>query len=341
MRIVHLVCSSNYAGVERYVQRLALAQAGDGHDVTVLGGSPAGMEPPLRSAGVRWAPAERAAPAARMLSRLRHVDVVNSHMTAADVAAAVSGIRTRVPVVSTRHFAQPRGRIGPVRIDTLLHGRIAAEIAIGQAVAATIRRPSTVVHTGVEDAPAAAPGDSRTILMAQRLQPEKHSWLGVLAFAASGLAEQGWRLRIAGDGPERPQLDALRRDLDVADAVELLGFRPDVGELLASSAVLLATCPREGLGLTVLEAMSRAVPVVAAAAAGHLDLLDGADPLLLFRPDDEAQAAARLRALADDPSARTDLGRELQRRQRQRFTVAAQAAETEAVYREAVARWRT
>ncbi len=340
MRIVHLVCSDNYAGVERYVQRLAVAQARLGHVVTVLGGSPAQMEPRLRSAGVRWSPAERVGRAVRMLGRHADADVVNTHMTAADVAGVLSGIRTRIPVVSTRHFAQRRGRVGPVAIDSLLRARVAAEISISRAVAREIGHASVVVHTGVEHAPAGWPGESRTILMAQRLQPEKHSWLGVRAFAASGLAQEGWRLLIAGDGPERSRLNALRHDLGVVDAVELLGFRADVGELLASSAVLLATCPREGLGLTVLEAMSRAVPVVAAAAAGHMDLLDGADPVMLFPPDDEGQAAARLRRLASDPAERSRLGLQLQRRQRKAFTVEAQAAATESVYREVAARWQ-
>lgn len=338
LRIVHVVCTDSFAGVERYVQRIAIAQAGDGHDVMVAGGARSEMEGPLQAAGVEFRPAPGVLAAARVLrTRGRAgVDVVNTHMTASDLAAVVAGVGRHSALVATRHFAQPRGRIGTVPIDRLIAPRFDAEIAISRAVATAIGVPSTVVHPGIAEADAAPVAGSRTILMAQRLQPEKHSWLGVRAFSASGLAADGWRLVVAGDGPERDELSRLGRELGVAGQVELLGFRSDVQRLLQESAIVIAPCPREGLGLTVLEAMSHAVPVVAAGAAGHLDLIGGVDPLLLFPPDDAEAAGQRLRALADDPRSRVRLGLALQQRQRAEFTVTAQAAATERVYREAL-----
>lgn len=337
MKITHAVCSDSFAGVERYVLRIALAQAAAGHDVTVLGGDPAQMRRPLRDAGVGFAPMPRFTSGIRTLRRHTDADVVNTHMTAADVAAVAAGVHRRSVLVSTRHFAQRRGTIGPVPIDALIARRFDAEIAISAAVAEQIRLPSTVVHTGVADSsPSPAVRSSRTILMAQRLQPEKHSPLGVRAFAASGLASAGWRLVIAGEGPELDQIVRLSRELGVAGQIDVLGFRDDVPQLLNDSAMLLATCPREGLGLTVLEAMSHALPVVAAGAAGHLDLVGDADAALLFTPDDVADAASSLRALADDPELRSRAGLALQQRQRTMFTLKAQADNTELVYREAL-----
>lgn len=342
LRIVHAVCSDRFAGVERYVLRIAVAQAAAGHDVTVLGGAPEQMSGPLGAAGVQFAPMRSFGAGIRTIRARSGADVVNTHMTAADVAAVAAGAHRRAALVSTRHFSRRRGTAGPVPIDTLVARRFDAEIAISAAVAESIGVPSSVVHTGVPDAEESPTvGTSRTILMAQRLQPEKHSWLGVRAFAASGLAADDWRIVIAGDGPERDDLIRLSQELGIREQVDLLGFRNDVPALLDSSAVLMAPCPREGLGLTVLEAMSHAVPVVAAGAAGHLDLVGGMDPALLFAPDDVSEAAARLRALAEDDGLRVRLGHALQERQRTEFTIDAQAKGTERVYLDALSRRQT
>ncbi|MBO0980982.1 glycosyltransferase family 4 protein [Microbacterium sp. SD291] len=335
------MCSDRFAGVERFVLRLAIAQADAGHDVRVAGGDPALMAPALEAAGV---PFTRGTGVGQLVRALRsvEVDVANTHMTAADGAAAIAfGIPGRHPrpaVVSTRHFASARGGVGPLRWDRVLAGRIDAEIAISRAVAASTGVPSTIVHTGVPNVTSDRVRHSRTILMAQRLQPEKQTALGVRAFAASGLADSGWRLLIAGDGPDGPLLDRLARDLGVADAVTLLGFREDVPALLDEAGMLLATCPKEGLGISVLEAMSHGVPVIAAGAAGHLDLLEDLDPRALFPPENASAAASALRSLAADADGRSELGTAVRLRQRQRFSLPEQVAGTDAVYRAALGR---
>ena len=198
LRILHAIRSDGFSGVEQFVLRLARTQAADGHEVTVIGGDPPRMRPGLDEVGVEHLPAARTHEVARAVRRLaREVDVVNTHMTAADVAtvAALAPLpRSRRPaVVATCHFARPRGRVGPVPIDALVRRRIDAQISISAAVAAAIDGPSTVVHTGIESRPA---GDQaareRTVLMAQRLQPEKRTDVGVAR--VRGIRARGRRL---------------------------------------------------------------------------------------------------------------------------------------------------
>ena len=190
-------------------------------------------------------------------ARLDQVDVINSHMTAADAAAvlATAGRSRRPALVSTRHFAKRRGHLAP--LDPVLDPWLDADISISRYVAESIGAPSTVVHPGVP-ARADLPSSARQqiVLMAQRLQPEKRSLLGIRAFAASGLSAAGWTLEIAGDGPDRLPAERLAAQLGIAGATRFLGFRDDVAELMARSSLLLATCPIEGFGLTVLEAMA-------------------------------------------------------------------------------------
>jgi glycosyltransferase involved in cell wall biosynthesis len=342
LRVLHAIRSDGFAGVEQFVSRLAVAQAEAGHTVHVIGGDPARMRPVLARAEVaHTATPDHTRDVARAVHALaREADVVNSHMTAADLAAtiALARVRTAPPLVSTRHFAGPRGHIGPVPIDALIGRRIEAEIAISRAVAAATGRRSTVVHSGVPTAPADAPADAvraHTVLIAQRLEPEKRTDLGIRAFAASGLGDRGWVLRIAGAGAERAALEALADGLGVP--AEFLGFRDDLPEQFRTAGVLLAPCTVEGLGLTVIEAMAAGLPVVAADAGGHTEILEGLDPRALYAADDPHAAADSLRSLADDEIGRTVLGDTGRQRQRVEFTLSAQVTGTDAVYRAAIA----
>lgn len=339
LRILHAIRSDGFSGVEQFVLRLARAQAADGHEVAVIGGATERMRPGLEEAGVAHTPAAHTLEVTRAVRRLApEVDVVNTHMTAADVgtlAALWFLPRSRRPaVVATRHFAKPRGRLGPVSIGALVRRRIDAQIAISDAVAAAVDGTSVVVHPGLETRdPRGGHPRVPTVLMAQRLQPEKHTHIGIRAFAASGLADDGWTLDIAGVGPERDALGELAVSLGLDGSVRFLGFRSDLPEIMDRAGILFAPCPVEGFGLTLLEAMASGLPIVAARAAGHLDMLAGLDPRSLFTADDVDDAAGNLRSLADDDAGRDALARAVRDRQRRDFSIRVQADGTEAVYR--------
>ncbi|MGN7861617.1 glycosyltransferase family 4 protein [Microbacterium sp. 22303] len=340
--IVHAVSSDGFAGVERFIVRLAGAQRAAGARVRVIGGDPARMSAALAGTGVGFIPARGNLGVRRALRAVRaDADVVNVHMTAAEAAAALAfGRRRRPAVVATRHFAQPRRRHATVHMNTVAARVVDAEIAISRAVAAEIGVASTVVHSGLppSEPDASPPSRERVVLVAQRLEAEKATDVAIDAFAASGLAAEGWQLWIAGEGARREDLEVQVARLGLTGSTRFLGYRSDVAALMAQAGLLLAPCPREGLGLTVLEAMQTGLPVVAAGAGGHLDLLDGLEPDALFPPGDAATAGARLRALATDPAARERLATAAQQRQRAEFSLDAQAAGTDAVYREAIAR---
>ncbi|MEU2201900.1 glycosyltransferase family 4 protein [Isoptericola sp. NPDC019482] len=344
MKVVHAIRSDGFAGVERHVARLARTQEASGHTVHVIGGAVGPMAGELAGSGVSVEPAATTVDVVRALRAQPQHDVLHVHMTAAEVAATLAGVaawRHRAPVVTTRHFARPRGT-GPAggAVAAVARARVRAQMSISAFVADSVDGSSTVIHPGVDSQPDAAParGREKVVLMAQRLAPEKAAEVGVRAFAASGLRDDGWTLRVAGDGPLRSHLQQVAEEIGVADKVEWLGFRGDVPDLLRTSALLLAPCPVEGLGLSVLEAMAHGLPVVAAAAGGHVELLTGlCSPALtsdvLFPAGSAARAGAALAALAAAPEARDAYGAAAQARQRKGFTLEAQVAATDAVYR--------
>jgi glycosyltransferase involved in cell wall biosynthesis len=257
-------------------------------------------------------------------------------MTAAELAAVSAA---DAPVVATRHFAATRGsgRVGRT-VGRYVTPRLAAQVAISDYVAERVEGPSTVVHPGVPSFLREAepdPGAERrpVVLMAQRLEAEKRTDLGLRMWAASGLAADGWELLVAGTGALRADLEALAQDLGVAGSVRFLGARSDMDVLLATSAVFLAPRPDEPYGLSVVEAMAHGTPVVAAAGGGHDETVGAADGAVLVPADDVETAGARLARLARDPARRAAYGEELRAVQQHRFGLEAHADGIEAVYR--------
>lgn len=336
MRITHVIRSDGWAGVERHVLSLALEQAATGHTVHVIGGDPAVVSPWVQHDLEGHSPVRTLLQTVRALERADVPDVLHVHMTAAELAAAVSRRMRGVPVVSTRHFARTRGANALSRaIARMGARRIDAQIAVSQFVADHIEGESTVILPGVQSPePRSVPRErARTVLVAQRLEPEKETDLAVRAFDFSGIAALGWRLDIAGDGSLREPLVALATRLGVADAVDFLGHRADVPDLMATAGLLLAPGRREGYGLTVVEAMSAGLPVIAAAGGGHLETAGLVLDAALFAPGDVSHAGRLLRELVADLPRRNRYGRALQVAQREALSLSAQAAATEAVYR--------
>ena len=337
MRIVHAVCTDAFAGVERHVAVLAAAQADRGHEVVVAGGHAPTMSAVINRADIRHIPARTVRRMRSVLNRLGDADIFNVHMTAAEIAAATAWKSRHVPVVATRHFAARRGQSSWAAgvVSRWAARRIAAQIAVSRYVAEHVEPPATVVLSGVVSTEMSNPvgSRSRTVLVAQRLQREKRTGDAIECFAASGLAETGWHLDIAGSGADLGRLQALVAQRGLDSSVRFLGLRRDVGALMADAAILLAPRPDEALGLTVLEAMSHALPVVAANGGGHLETIGAVAPELCYPEGDLSAGADILRMLAADEAQRGQFGGRLREAQRGRFSLEAQACATETVYR--------
>ena len=143
--------------------------------------------------------------------------------------------------------------------------------------------------------------ESRIVLVLQRLEREKDTDDRARAPGRlSGLAEEGWRLRVVGDGAERaaPRGDRAARGPRGCRCSP--AGRIDVPDELADAAMLLAPAPAEPFGLAVVEAMAAGVPVVAAAGGGHLETVGRVAGARTFPPGDAAAAATALRALCSD-----------------------------------------
>lgn len=312
LRIVHVVCTDAFAGVERHVATLAAGLAGHGCDVTVVGGDGGTLRPLLAADDVAWRAGTSVPAALTALLRLRRADIVHAHMTKAELAAVLAGPIIGAKVVATRHFARSRGSSLPVRVGgRWVASRLAAQVAVSRYVAGNAGDATLVIPPGTSRLPVGDAARRPVVLVAQRLEPEKRTDLAVEAWQRSGLAGDGWELWIAGDGHERPRLEALASELGVAASCRFLGHRRDVADLQRRAGMLLAPCPVEAFGLSVVEAMAAGLPVVAAARGGHLETIGRHPEAALYPPDDPVAAARLLCHLAADPDRRARYGDEL------------------------------
>lgn len=80
------------------------------------------------------------------------------------------------------------------------------------------------------------------------------------------------KLLLVGDGPERPKIEQLTRDLDVQNDVRFLGKIDVVEEVLSVADLFLMPSEKESFGLAALEAMSCEVPVISSNTGGLPEL---------------------------------------------------------------------
>lgn len=76
------------------------------------------------------------------------------------------------------------------------------------------------------------------------------------------------KLLLVGDGPERPRMERMCRELGLFDHVRFLGKQDAIEEILAVADLFLIPSAEESFGLAALEAMACQVPVISSNAGG-------------------------------------------------------------------------
>lgn len=151
-----------------------------------------------------------------------------------------------------------------------------------------------------------------TLLYLGRLKRYKRVDLAVSAFAQVRQNFPQARLIIAGKGDALPALEQQIRDLGLQDAVELPGFVTDQEkrDLFRRSWIHLLTSPKEGWGITNIEAAACGTPTIASNSPGLKDsVIDGRTGFLVPHGD-VAALAARIEHVLGDHSLREQLSRQ-------------------------------
>jgi glycosyltransferase involved in cell wall biosynthesis len=144
------------------------------------------------------------------------------------------------------------------------------------------------------------------------------------------------RLVIAGEGSERPRLEALIAELGLTDRVTLAGKVADVRPLVASASGLILASDREGLPRAIMEALSLEVPVIASDARGNGELV-GSDSGFIFPIGDVNALAGHMDWLIEHPAEAQAMGVRGRARMVERYDIAALIALHDELYADLLA----
>lgn len=268
----------------------------------------------------------------RVIKR-RSPDIVHVHLFHASrfgaMAAYLAGIRR---IVRTKHnVSEPGTKPGKRdRVWSVLYRLILIRtVAVSKAIGAEINTPY-VIYNGVDtnyfDPGAINPVERQEcfrgfdvkggplIGISARLTKQKGH--NILLNAFGHLLKQ-WPdalLLIAGDGEERCALENLALELGISANVRFLGSIRNVREFLSILDLFTHPSLFEGLGISVIEAMSMELPIVATKVDGLAELVSDGVEGILVEPDNPKVLAEAIDRILMDP----ELGKELGRRARER-----------------------
>ena len=183
------------------------------------------------------------------------------------------------------------------------------------------------------------PEDAVVISWVARFIHDKNPLPLIRAFARVTATHPGIYLLLVGDGPARESAQRLAEELGVGERVLFPGFRSDVAEILAASDIFSLPSIKEGLPVSLIEAMAMHNAVIATDVQGCIDVVtDGRDGLLVSLRGLEDNLAGALSELLDDPEKRNRLAAQGRVTVEERFNATVMARKIEALYGKVLSR---
>lgn len=255
----------------------------------------------------------------------------------------------RVPVLITVHnYPAHRASLYMPAAGRAPGAQKAQYIAVSRALAGELaalgipQEQISVIHNGIDPAPfeAAAAGpfsrrrktDEIIVGTVARFAPQKGLTYFLQAAAALAPLFPRMRFLMIGDGPGRPVLEKLARQLDLSGRLSFCGYCTDLPRRLAGIDIFVLPSLTEGFSLTVLEAAAAGCAVVASRVGGLPEVITGGVHGLLVPPADAVALARAVAALARDPEQARRLARACRERVRTQFTLERMLSRTAALY---------
>lgn len=144
---------------------------------------------------------------------------------------------------------------------------------------------------------------------------------------------------IVGDGPLRQRLEDQAKDLNIHPAVIFAGTRKDIPEILSLMDVfVLPSHTREGLGISIIEAMAAERPVVATDIGGIPEVVNHGETGLLVPSGNPEALSNALIELLQNPKKAKEMGEKGRARVKEKFTTKKMLSEIEHVYQSLINR---
>jgi glycosyltransferase involved in cell wall biosynthesis len=284
--------------------------------------------------------------------REHRIRLVHSFDFYSNILGGLAARLARVPAV----IASQR-ELGDLRspLQRRVHGvalRLAGYVVVNsEAVAERLRASGTVARQRIVLIPngvdltrfAPAPGsaafrsDRVNVGTLAMLRPEKA--IGDLVRAALAVRARcpAARFVIWGEGPCRPELERLVRELGLEQVVELRGATAQPEAVLRDLDIFVLSSISEACPNALLETMATGIPVVATRVGGIPTVVEEGKTCLLVPPGNPAALAQAIMRLVEDPVLAAALVARARERVRSEFGLDRMLARIEALYDRALA----
>ncbi|MBI3626864.1 glycosyltransferase [Candidatus Uhrbacteria bacterium] len=247
-------------------------------------------------------------------------DIVHTHLFGGDTWGRLAAHFAGVPIIiSTAHNTDLDEGVIKKFLKKFLAGWTYKVVAVSEAVKKysieVEKIPSAkldVIHNGVrildffQADPKILSGTTPTILVMARLAPQKGH--AVLFKALTQMKNQNVKVILAGDGPEKGNLQKLAASLGLASRVEFRGAKNDMTQLLPSCDIVALPSLWEGLGIVLIEASLAGRAIVASSVGGVPEVVQAGQTGLLVPPGEVAPLAQALDWLTENPLEASKMG---------------------------------
>lgn len=342
MRVLHLVTSDAYAGLERHVLQLARELRHLGCEAEIACPRSADLlRADARATGVPLHPRsgdQRRLWLGGVAREMRRCppDILHVHDGRSAIAALGFAPRVQLVRVRTQHFTRPasverggwHGRLSR-QLQRRLNARLDGYIAVSRSAAeAAVKRRETasaevvVIPSGVELAPEHLVARARArrsreeplVAYIGRLEAEKELEVLIDAIPMVRAEQPACRFVIAGSGAVEDDLKAHAAEIGLNGAIDWPGWIPGPRAVLERAHVYVNTWPWEGFGMAMAEAMSYGIPVVAVDSAASTEMVQEGVTGHLVPPGNPQALAEAIIDLVRDHDRASSLGEAARRR---------------------------
>lgn len=288
----------------------------------------------------------------RELIRRGGFDLIHANEAHAVSAAWLARAHHSAPLIVSRRVGYPIGKSRLARARYEAAARIVANSRWTAEQAAASGAPKnkiTVVHEGTEIPPPFT-AEQRNDARKRWRQPEGAPLLGCVGVllpdkgqewlirALAELYEEfpAVRLLLAGDGPCRPRLEKLAKELNIAGSVIFAGFVKDIESVYGALDVFLLPSFFEALNNSLLAAMSCEIPSIAFDSGALGEIIENGRSGLLVPPANTGALCEAIRVILREPAKARCFAQEGRRRVERHFSADRMVAEMMEVYRSAL-----
>lgn len=288
------------------------------------------------------------------LGRKYKVELIHSHGKGAGIYSRPVGLLLGKPVIHTLHGIhyqayRPIYRRVYLTLEKILGFSTTKFVNVSNgekdlAVELGLYSPdkAVVIYNGVVVPEAKNPqtlrqklGLSGTVLInVARFNVQKgHEYL-LSALPKIAASTPNVKLVMLGDGERLNEIKQLAKKLEVEKYCNFAGFQSNVIEYLQAGDVCISSSLWEGLPISLLEAMSVRLPVVATDVVGNNEIVEDQKTGLLAEPRNSEDLAKKVILMLSDKNLKDRLSNSGYERIKERFSLEQMIRKTESLYQE-------